>query len=413
MNYQVLARKWRPRIFEDLVGQNHVLKGILNALTTNKLHHAYLFTGTRGVGKTTLARIFAKSINCEKGVTAKPCNQCSVCQDIDAGAFSDLIEVDAASKTKIEDTRELLENLHYVPVQGRFKVYLIDEVHMLSNHSFNALLKTLEEPPAHVKFLLATTDPQKLPITILSRCLKFNLKQISVQVIAAKLESILTEEQIEFEKEALTLLARVAEGSLRDALSLTEQAIAYCQNHITSDLTSDMLGVVESKQVIKLVEYLISGKAVELLSHIEKINEKTANYDLILNELLSVLHQVAIAQIIPNEVYSDQYDKIAIQSLAQSALPEDIQLFYQSGLIGRKDLAISPDQRIGFEMILLRMLVFQSEPMNQSHKTPWTTQSTDASKTNQAIDLANSLLQEDNNLGLNDVEKGDPASQKK
>ncbi|MBE8215313.1 MAG: DNA polymerase III subunit gamma/tau [Endozoicomonadaceae bacterium] len=398
MNYQVLARKWRPHIFEDLMGQSHVLKPILNALKMNKLHHAYLFTGTRGVGKTTIARIFAKSINCEAGITTLPCNQCSICQDIDAGCFSDLIEVDAASKTKVEDTRELLENIHYAPVRGRFKVYLIDEVHMLSNHSFNALLKTLEEPPAHVKFLLATTDAHKLPITILSRCLKFHLKKIPLKVMVSRLEKILIEEKIEFELPALTILSRMAEGSLRDALSLTEQAIAYCQEHLTAELVGEMLGVLDTEQIFKIVEYLMANNAADLLAHIDKIHEKSVNYELLIDDLLNILHQMAIAQIAPAAIYTDQYDKRKIQALAQKALPEDIQLFYQSGLIGRKDLAFSPDFRMGFEMILLRMLAFQMQPV-ASAQTSVSSQAPAAAtegggRTNQVTALAEALLSE-------------------
>lgn len=362
MSYQVLARKWRPHNFPEMVGQNHVLRALANALENNRLHHAYLFTGTRGVGKTTIARILAKSLNCEtKGVSAYPCGECNACREIDAGRFVDLIEVDAASRTKVEDTRDLLENVQYAPTRGRYKVYLIDEVHMLSTHSFNALLKTLEEPPPHVKFLLATTDPQKLPPTILSRCLQFSLKRLSLEQIIAHLTKIVATEQIEHEAASLKLLAQAADGSLRDALSLLDQAIAYGAGKLLTAEVNAMLGTLDHDVVLNLVKALATGHAAEVLQQVAQLAENNPDFNSILGELLTLLQKIALAQFVPQAI--DAHDELGqeILTLAQQMLPEDVQLFYQIGLIGRRDLPLSPEPRGGFEMIMLRMLVFRPQ----------------------------------------------------
>jgi len=359
MSYQVLARKWRPRKFAEMVGQEHVLRALVNALDNERLHHAYLFTGTRGVGKTTVARIFAKSLNCESGVGAEPCGQCSACVEIDEGRFVDLIEVDAASRTKVEDTRELLDNVQYAPTRGRYKVYLVDEVHMLSAHSFNALLKTLEEPPPHVKFLLATTDPQKLPATVLSRCLQFNLKRLPLPMISDHLQKLLTAEGIEHDAGALRLLARAADGSMRDALSLLDQAIAFGAGAVREAEVRSMLGSIERGQVIALLRALASADAAALLQVVEKFSQQAPDFQELLAELLSSLQQIAIAQAVPGAVDEDLEEREAILDLAGRMAPEDVQLYYQIGLIGRRDLQLSPDQRGGLEMVLLRMLAFR------------------------------------------------------
>ena len=362
MSYQVLARKWRPRTFHELVGQEHVVRALTNALDRQRLHHAFLFTGTRGVGKTTIARIFAKSLNCETGITSNPCGQCATCQAIDAGRFVDLLEVDAASRTKVDETRELLENVQYAPSRGRFKVYLIDEVHMFSNHSFNALLKTLEEPPPHVKFLLATTDPQKLPVTILSRCLQFNLKRLSATMIARYLQQVLTAESIAAEAEALQLLARAGDGSMRDALSLLDQAIAFGAGQVETAAVRLMLGSIDRHQVITLLEALAANDAPSLLHQVAALDESAPDYSAVLAELLSLLQRVALAQAVPETFNQDSDDAIdveALQHFAQQLLPEDVQLFYQIALHGRRDLPLAADARGGFEMTLLRMLCFR------------------------------------------------------
>jgi DNA polymerase III subunit gamma/tau len=359
MSYQVLARKWRPRNFSEMVGQEHVLRALINALDNDRLHHAFLFTGTRGVGKTTIARILAKSLNCEKGVSSTPCGQCSACTEIDEGRFIDLIEVDAASRTKVDETRELLENVQYTPSRGRYKVYLIDEVHMFSNHSFNALLKTLEEPPPHVKFLLATTDPQKLPVTILSRCLQFNLKRLPLALIAQHLGRILTDEGITQEPAALTLLARGADGSVRDALSLLDQAIAFGSGKVLADDVRSMLGTIEQTHIHDLITALADGDAAAVLARIEQLAEFTPDFAGVLGELLATLQRVAVAQAVP-DAFDDSYgDREQILLHAQRIAAEDLQLFYQIGLIGRRDLPLAPDPRGGFEMIMLRMLAFR------------------------------------------------------
>ncbi|WP_062270435.1 DNA polymerase III subunit gamma/tau [Endozoicomonas arenosclerae] len=363
MSYQVLARKWRPRSFKELVGQTHVLQALVNALDQDRLHHAYLFTGTRGVGKTTIARILAKCLNCETGVSSTPCGQCAACCEIDEGRFVDLIEVDAASRTKVEDTRELLDNVQYAPTRGRYKVYLIDEVHMLSVHSFNALLKTLEEPPPHVKFLLATTDPQKLPVTILSRCLQFGLKNMTPERIVGHLENILGQESIPFEGPALWQLARAADGSMRDSLSLTDQAIAFGNGRVSEQEVSAMLGTIDQGQVMKMVRALSSGGAPEVLSAVASLAEHAPDYAAVLDDMLSMLHRIAIAQAVPDAVDNSQGDREQVLELAGNMLAEDVQLYYQVGLVGKRDLPLAPDPRGGFEMSLLRMLAFRPEPV--------------------------------------------------
>lgn len=357
MSYQVLARKWRPQTFAELVGQQHVLQALVHALENNRLHHAYLFTGTRGVGKTTIARILARALNCEEGVSPTPCGQCGACQEISQGRFVDLIEVDAASRTKVEDTRELLENVQYAPSKGRFKVYLIDEVHMLSTHSFNALLKTLEEPPAHVKFLFATTDPQKLPVTVLSRCLQFNLRNMTPAQIANYLGEVLGKETIDFDTDALALLANSAQGSMRDALSLTDQAIAYGRGEVRTERVVEMLGTIDRGRVVALVETLLRQDAQDLFNQIEQIASMNPDYEQVLDETLRLLHQLALAQAVPSLLRHDDKQAQLQQMLATSSA-EDIQLFYQCGLVARRDLALAPDPRIGFEMAFLRMLAF-------------------------------------------------------
>ena len=342
-----------------MVGQEHVLRALTNALDTGRLHHAFLFTGTRGVGKTTLARILAKSLNCETGISAKPCGQCQSCQEIDEGRFVDLIEVDAASRTKVEDTRDLLDNVQYAPTRGRFKVYLIDEVHMLSGHSFNALLKTLEEPPPHVKFLLATTDPQRLPVTILSRCLQFNLKRLHPDLIVTHLQHLLANENITYEDAALKHLARAADGSMRDALSLLDQSIAFGSGQVLENDVRQMLGTIEHTYIYELLAALSERDGNNMLSALQLLNEQAPDYSNVLSELLSVLHAVALIQQIPDSYDEAMGDHQQLEQLAQSLAPEDIQLFYQIGVNGRRDLPLAPDMQTGFEMIMLRMLAFR------------------------------------------------------
>lgn len=359
MSYQVLARKYRPATFEQMVGQEHVLKALVNALDSNRLHHAYLFTGTRGVGKTSLARLFAKSLNCEQGVSSTPCGQCSNCSEIAQGRFVDLIEVDAASRTKVEDTRELLENVQYAPSKGRFKVYLIDEVHMLSSHSFNALLKTLEEPPPHIKFLLATTDPQKLPVTILSRCLQFNLKNMTPERVVDHLQTVLQAENLPYEEPALWLLGRAADGSMRDALSLTDQAIAYSSGALVEADVRSMLGSVDQHQVMQILERLADQDAAGVMARVAQMAEYGFDSDAILAELLNLLHRVAMAQMLPGSVDNSLGDREQMLAVAARLRGEDVQLFYQIGLSGRRDLPLVPVARDGLEMTLLRMLAFR------------------------------------------------------
>ncbi|MFJ1340431.1 DNA polymerase III subunit gamma/tau [Pseudomonas caricapapayae] len=359
MSYQVLARKWRPRSFREMVGQTHVLKALINALDNQRLHHAYLFTGTRGVGKTTIARIIAKCLNCETGITSTPCGTCSVCREIDEGRFVDLIEIDAASRTKVEDTRELLDNVQYAPSRGRFKVYLIDEVHMLSSHSFNALLKTLEEPPPYVKFILATTDPQKLPATILSRCLQFSLKNMTPERVVEHLSHVLSAENVPFEDDALWLLGRAADGSMRDAMSLTDQAIAFGEGKVLAADVRAMLGTLDHGQVYGVLQALLEGDARALLEAVRHLAEQGPDWNGVLAEMLNVLHRVAIAQALPEAVDNGQGDRDRVLALAQALPAEDVQFYYQMGLIGRRDLPLAPEPRGGFEMVLLRMLAFR------------------------------------------------------
>ncbi|TGN41539.1 DNA polymerase III subunit gamma/tau [Marinobacter confluentis] len=359
MSYQVLARKWRPNTFKDMVGQEHVLQALIHALDNQRLHHAYLFTGTRGVGKTTIGRLLARCLNCETGVTSNPCGTCTSCQEIQEGRFVDLIEIDAASRTGVDDMRELTDNVQYAPTRGRFKVYLIDEVHMLSNQSFNAFLKTLEEPPEHVKFLLATTDPQKLPVTVLSRCLQFNLKRMTPEHIAGHLRHVLTQEEIPFEEPALWLLARAADGSMRDALSLTDQAIAFGNQTLNSSDVSNMLGTIDQGDIARLVDALVAEDGPALLSEIQRISDFAPDYSIILADLLSLFHRVTMEQVVPGSADNSLGDAAMVQTLARQVSAEDAQLFYQAALMGRKDLAVTPDARMGFEMTLLRMLAFR------------------------------------------------------
>ncbi|MEO3679523.1 DNA polymerase III subunit gamma/tau [Rheinheimera sp. FR7-31] len=360
MSYQVLARKWRPQHFSRLVGQDHVKTALGNALSNNRLHHAYLFTGTRGVGKTTIARIFAKSLNCEQGVTATPCGQCSACTEIDAGNFVDLLEIDAASRTKVEDTRDLLDNVQYAPSRGRFKVYLIDEVHMLSKHSFNALLKTLEEPPPHVKFLLATTDPQKLPVTVLSRCLQFNLLALSPAQIEQHLAYVLNEEHISFEQAALALLSRAAKGSLRDSLSLTDQAIAQTNGNITLEAVRTMLGLLDQSWAQQLLQAVIAQNITQLQQQLAALVQQQSNFAQVLDDMLSLLHLAALAQFSPQAAAFSQQPAF-VQTLADSLAPAQIQLYYQLLISGKKELPYAPDPLTGLEMALLRAMAFVPE----------------------------------------------------
>jgi DNA polymerase-3 subunit gamma/tau len=359
MSYTALARKWRPKKFSELVGQEHVRRALVNALGSGRVHHAFLFTGTRGVGKTTIARILAKCLNCETGLTAEPCGVCASCREIDAGRFPDLIEVDAASRTKVDDTRELLDNVQYAPARGRYKVYLIDEVHMLSAHSFNALLKTLEEPPPHVKFLLATTDPQKLPVTVLSRCLQFNLKRLPAAEIAAHLRAILTAEAVAFDAAALTLIAQAADGSLRDALSLLDQLIAFGDGRAGEAEARAMLGTVARDHVVRILELLARGDSAELLRCAQSLEEFAPDYAQVLDALAGLLVRVGLRQAVGSFEGEELYAPELLERLAAGLSPEDVQLFYQTAIIGRRDLPLAPDPRSGFAMTLLRMLAFR------------------------------------------------------
>jgi DNA polymerase III subunit gamma/tau len=363
MSYVVLARKWRPKRFAEMVGQEHVLRALSNALDSGKVHHAFLFTGTRGVGKTTVARILAKSLNCEtNGVSSNPCGVCAACKEIDEGRFVDLLEVDAASRTKVDDTRDMLDNVQYAPTRGRYKVYLIDEVHMLSTHSFNALLKTLEEPPPHVKFLLATTDPQKLPVTVLSRCLQFSLKRLPATLIGERLKFIAGAENLSFEPAAIALLSRAAEGSMRDALSLMDQLIAFGGGAISEANARSMLGTIDRGHVARLVEALSRGDGAALLGEVRVLDRDAPDYDRALVDLATLLQRIAIVQIVPEAALQDEeFDAALLTQLAQAISPEDAQLYYQIALAGRRDLNMAPEPRIGFEMTLLRMLAFRPD----------------------------------------------------
>ncbi len=360
MSYQVLARKWRPRRFEDVVGQEHVLRALSNALDHDRLHHAYLFTGTRGTGKTTLARILAKCLNCEQGISAHPCGSCAACQSIDEGRFVDLIEVDAASRAKVDETRDLMDNVQYAPTAGRFKVYLIDEVHMFSGHSFNALLKTLEEPPPHVKFLLATTEPKRLPVTILSRCIQFNLKHLAPAQIETQLQKILEAEGLQFEPAACRLLAQAADGSLRDALSLMDQAIAFGNDNVAETPVREMLGTLDSSALLDLLELLAAGDGAGILQRAGTLAEQQHDYAAALAEMAAYLYRIAVIQTIDQDPEDDLASE-RLGGLAGQTDPEDVQLYYEIALQGRRDLAMSPDPRVGFEMTLVRMLAFRPD----------------------------------------------------
>ncbi len=372
----VLARKWRPKIFAQLAGQKHVVQALSNALTQNRLHHAYLFTGTRGVGKTTIARIFAKSLNCVSGITATPCGICSACTEIDSGRFVDLIELDAASNTGIDNMREVLDNAQYLPTLGRYKVYLIDEVHMLSKAAFNSMLKTLEEPPAHVKFILATTDPQKIPVTVLSRCLQFNLKQLPPALIVTHLEYVLGQEDITFEIAALALLARAAQGSMRDALSLLDQAIAYSDSRIDEATVRNMLGAIDQSYLYDVLQTLLARDGVGLLRIADDMQSRSLAFDVALQDLATLLHRVALAQTVPQAIAEDEPERTRLLELAQSFSAEEIQLYYQIAIHGRNEIDLAPDEYAGFTMTLLRMLAFRpsgAKVMSEQRTTEVTT----------------------------------------
>jgi DNA polymerase-3 subunit gamma/tau len=359
MSYLALARKWRPKNFADVVGQEHIVRALSNALETERVHHAYLFSGTRGVGKTTVARILAKALNCEAGVSGEPCGKCGACTSIDEGRFVDLIEVDAASRTKVDDTRELLENVQYTPTSGRYKVYLIDEVHMLSNHSFNALLKTLEEPPPHVKFLLATTDPQKLPVTVLSRCLQFNLKRLSSAQMVDRMSHIGAAENIVSEPAALARIARAANGSMRDALSLLDQALAFGDGALRDADVAEMLGSMDQRQINELLQCLIDADAVALMAQVRALQELVPDYESVLDDIATVLQQIAVVQLAGMDALDEDADIETLQHFSGLLSDDVVQLYYQIAVTGRRDLGLAPDPRIGFEMTLLRMLAFQ------------------------------------------------------
>ncbi len=366
MTYQALARKWRPHNFAEVIGQSHVVRALSNALDNQRVHHAFLFTGTRGVGKTTLARIFAKALNCQQGISSNPCGECDVCTGIDEGRFIDLIEVDAASRTKVDDTRELLDNVQYTPTLGRYKVYLIDEVHMLSGHSFNALLKTLEEPPEHVKFLLATTDPQKLPTTILSRCIQFNLKALDMGLIAAQLEKILELEKIEFDSAATLLLARSANGSVRDALSLLDQAIAFGDHKVETESVRTMLGMIDDRFTLALLDDIAHANAAAALDTISAMSERSVDFSGALDELLTTLHNLALFHVSPQTLEYKGIDSVPLHEVAEQLDPDWVQLLFQTALICKRDLALAPDPRSGFEMAILRMICFQPQSAEQA-----------------------------------------------
>ena len=370
MSYQVLARKWRPKSFETLVGQDHVVRALSNALDQQRLHHAYLFTGTRGVGKTTLARILAKSLNCETGISAKPCGVCSACTEIDRGRFVDLIEVDAASNTQVDAMRDLLDNAQYAPSAGRFKVYIIDEVHMLSKSAFNAMLKTLEEPPAHVKFILATTDPQKVPVTVLSRCLQFNLRQMAGTSIIDHLQNILTQEAIPFQASALHLIARAADGSMRDALSLTDQAIAYGGQSVNEAEVRDMLGAIDQSYLYQLINALLAEDGPALIAQAQAMEYRSLSFESALNDLAQLLHQIAVAQTVPDSVAHDLPERAVLLDFAQRIPAATLQLYYQIALLGRRDIGLAPDELAGFSMSLLRMLAFSPKDQAPSNASP-------------------------------------------
>ncbi len=373
MSYQVLARKWRPKSFETLIGQEHVVRALTNALEQQRLHHAYLLTGTRGVGKTTIARILAKSLNCETGITAHPCGVCSACIDIDKGRFIDLIEVDAASNTQVDNMRDLLENAQYAPTSGRYKVYIIDEVHMLSRSSFNAMLKTLEEPPEHVKFILATTDPQKVPVTVLSRCLQFNLRQMASTSITEHCQVILNTENIPYEATALQLIAKAASGSMRDALSLLDQAIAYGNQSVRENEVRTMLGAIDQSYLYELLHALVNNDGYSIMSQAKAMSERSIDFDAALNDISNLLHEIAMIQVVPQSIALDLPERPALLELAQAISPEKVQLYYQIALLGKRDIGLAPDEFAGFTMTLLRMLAFnQGETAITTKKSPET-----------------------------------------
>src|ERR1700704_65984 len=370
MSYTALARTWRPKKFSELIGQEHVRRALVNALESGRVHHAFLFTGTRGVGKTTIARILAKCLNCERGVTAEPCGECASCREIDAGRFPDLIEVDAASNTKVDDTRELLDNVQYAPARGRYKVYLIDEVHMLSTHSFNALLKTLEEPPPHVKFLLATTDPQKLPVTVLSRCLQFNLKRLPVAQISERMREILEKEGVPFEAAGLRLVAQAADGSMRDGLSLLDQLIAFGGGKAGEEEARAMLGTIARDHVVRILDLLAAADSAGLLRCAQSLEEFAPDYAQVLDELAGLLVRVGFKQAVKDYEGDELYERKLLERLAQALSPEDVQLFYQTAIIGRRDLGLAPEPRPGFEMTLLRMIAFRPAGESSAARAP-------------------------------------------
>ncbi len=371
MSYLVLARKYRPKSFETLVGQPHVVRALTNALTQQRLHHAYLFTGTRGVGKTTIARILAKSLNCETGITATPCGVCNACTEIDRGRFVDLLEVDAASNTQVDAMRDLLDNAQYAPTVGRFKVYIIDEVHMLSKSAFNAMLKTLEEPPAHVKFILATTDPQKVPVTVLSRCLQFNLRQMASTTINEHLQYVLGQENIAFEQPALNLISRAAAGSMRDALSLTDQAIAYGNQTVSELDVRSMLGAIDQSYLYEILHALQANNGAALIEKAQSMQMRNISFEAALNDLANILHQIAMAQTVPDSLANDLPERSMLMDLAQKLSPETLQLYYQIALLGRRDIGLAPDEYAGFTMSLLRMLAFApSEKLDTTASLP-------------------------------------------
>ncbi len=381
MTYQVLARKWRPKDFASLVGQEHVVKALTHALEQQRLHHAYLFSGTRGVGKTTLARILTKALNCETGITATPCGQCKICVEIDAARSVDYIEMDAASSRSVDDMSALLERAIYAPVAARFKVYMIDEAHMLTNHAFNAMLKTLEEPPPHLKFILATTDPKKIPVTVLSRCLQFNLKQMPAAQIAAALEKILSAENVRFEPRAVHLLARAANGSMRDALSLTDQAIAYAARDLSVEAIRDMLGAVEQRYLVRLLDAVVEHNGAAILGLGDEMAAHSVSFAQALQDLASLLHQIAWSQYAPDSVPDTEVNGEDIRRFASALPPEDVQLYYQIATIGRSELGLAPDEYAGFTMTLLRMLAFQPVQASRPALLPALKQSSPASRT--------------------------------
>jgi len=366
MSYLVLARKWRPKTFHEVTGQSHVVQALENALTSGRVHHAFLFAGTRGVGKTTIARLLAKALNCENGVTAEPCGACSACVAVDEGRFVDLIEVDAASRTGVDDTRELLENVQYTPAAGRFKVYLIDEVHMLSRQSFNALLKTLEEPPPHVKFLFATTDPQKLPVTVLSRCLQFNLKRLTMKQIVGRMQQICSAEDLDAETPALNRLGRAAAGSMRDGLSLLDQALAYGAERLTDTDVAEMLGSMDRHRIIELIDLVTAGQGADLIAAIHRLDELVPDYETLLGDIATALQRIAVIQIAGADAVEDEDELQSLVRLAESIDAESVQLYYQIAVMGRADLPLAPDPRLGFEMALLRMLAFLPAAMTDT-----------------------------------------------